>query len=416
MELSCLRRHTAAPVIGVIGEAAGVSTAGAPRRRALSLVAAAGLGLLASGGARAAAPICDAINALSVIGMDTSSGRMLFAVSPLGGQGAAWVVELDGAGRNAHAYPEAAGRRYSGSVGPGPILAVEECGSNCVQPVRWHEGTWQPLGEPLTLPAATTLAATYDGTGAPWFVAHGAATTEGQMRAWAFRLEGHEWRAHGALDVTAVGQPQTLPAPQRKDGVTSGTGLFSASDAPVTWLGGLPELPAERRGQVLALTGSAAAYLSADGVVYLSSDGGKKWRRSTWTPWSGDTVGMWRQGSDYGVDLPFGDARGGLQLVWFDRRNPAEEKVLLTRLNPNGDWVLLGDAAVDVLSKNGQHLPATQILIPQADSWILLSGCAATAEGSGLVLRSFGGGQLSAPRFVPFQLYTKPAASAPPPP
>jgi hypothetical protein len=380
---------------------------------ALALAAAA---LPAARVARAATPLCDATTALTPIGMDTSSGQMLFAVAPPSADGPAWIVELDGAGGAAHGYPAGAGSRFGGSVGPGPILAVETCGSNCLQPVRWREGGWQRLGEPLTAPSATTLASTYDGTGTPWFVAHGASAAEGQVRAWAFRLEGGEWRARGNLEVAAVGQPQGLPAPQRKDGIVTGTGLFSASAPPASWLAGLPGLPAEKRGQVLPLAGAGAAYVSADGVLYLSSDGGKKWRRSTWTPWgAGDTVGIWRQGHDYSLDLPFGDPRGRLQLAWFDRRNPAEERIVLSRLEPGGDWALLGEAPADVRSRNGQHLPVTQVLLGQADTWVLLSGCAATAEGSGLVLRTAAGGKVSEPRFVPIQLDARPAGGPPPP-
>jgi hypothetical protein len=47
-------------------------------------------------------------------------------------------------------------------------------------------------------------------------------------------------------------------------------------------------------------------------------------------------------------------------------------------------------------------MPVTQILVPKGNSWILLSGCAATANGSGLVLRHFDGKEISPPRFVPF--------------
>jgi hypothetical protein len=192
--------------------------------------------------------------------------------------------------------------------------------------------------------------------------------------------------------------------------VVSGTGLFAASGPPSTWVGGLPGVAANRRGQLLALAGSSVAYISADGVAYLSADSGKTWRRSTWTPWGSDTTGMWRQGSDYGIDLPLSDHRGALQLVWFDRRSPNAEQVVLTRLGIDGQWMELGQAPVDVTSLSGEHLPVTQVLIPRRDTWILLSGCAMSAGGSGLVLRSFDQGHLSEARFVPIHIVAAGAA------
>ncbi|HVT18690.1 MAG TPA: hypothetical protein VHQ90_21225 [Thermoanaerobaculia bacterium] len=375
-------------------------------RAALALVAA-----LASPSSPAPVPICDATTAVTLIGMDTDSGRMLFSVPAARQGGPAWVVELDGAASLARAHPDPMAGRFGGSVGPGPILAAVPCGSGCVQAIRWSDGTWEPVGDPLAVPTASTLAATYDNAGGAWLLVHAAGDQAGQVKAWGFRLEDRQWKAKGGIATAAVGQPQALPAPQRRDGVVSGTALFSASGRPSTWVTGLPDLPPNRRGQVLALTGTSAAYVSADGVVYLSADSGKGWRRSTWTPWGSDTVGMWRQGSDYGVDLPFGDHRGSLQLVWFDRRNPAEERVLLARLEQDGRWLLVAEAASEVRSKNGDRLPVSQVLVPRRDTWVLLSGCAATAGGSGLVLRVAARSEVSAPRFLPIAL----AAKAPPP-
>jgi hypothetical protein len=346
--------------------------------------------------------ICDGASPVTLIGMDTASGLMLFTVPAVAPGGPAWLIELDGAGREARAWPDRREGRFSGSIGPGPVLAAEPCGRDCLQPVRWEAHAWHPVGEPLTVPAATTLASTYDAAGGAWFVAHGAGGRDGLFKAWAFHLEGRNWKARGGYDVTAVGQPQVLPAPQRRDGVVSGTGLFSASGPPSAWVAGLPDLPLNRRGQLLAISGSTAAYVSADGVVYLSDDQGKSWRRSTWTPWGGDTTGMWRQGTEYGVDLPLSDHRGALQLAWYDRRNPADEKILLTRLAPGGSWAKLAEAPTAVRTKSGESLPVSQILVPQATAWILLSGCAATAGGSGFVLRSYDGAEITAPRFVPF--------------
>ena len=292
-------------------------------------------------------------------------------------------------------------------MGPGPVVAAQPCGPSCLQPVRWQDGVWEPLGESLPAPTASTVAPTYDLSGAPWFLVFGSAgtkaeTTAGQQKVWAFRLEGREWQSRGSMTVAAVGQPAALPAPQRKDGVLAGTGLFSVSGLPQTWVSGLPGVPAERRGQLIALTGTSAAYVSGDGVAYLSEDSGKTWRRSTWTPWgSTGTTGIWRQGKDYWVDFPFGDHRGSLRLVWFDRRRPAEEVVVLTRLTSAG-WTRVIEVPGEVKTKS-ERLPVTQVLVPQGDTWILLSGCAATAQGSGLVLRVFDGTSLSEAKLVPLQ-------------
>ncbi|HEX9942779.1 MAG TPA: hypothetical protein VGG03_12225 [Thermoanaerobaculia bacterium] len=359
---------------------------------------------LAAAPAVAAPPICDGSTVLTLVGMDTSTGRMLFSV-PLNDGKSFWLVELDGEGREARAWPDDPKGRFSGSVGPGPVLAARPCGPSCLQPVRWQDGSWEPLGESLAAPTASTAAPTYDQTGAPWFLLYGPGSAAGQEKAWAFRLIGREWRNRGSIPVAAVGQPPALPAPQRKDGVLSGTGLFSASGPPQTWVSGLPGVPAERRGQLIALTGTSAAYVSGDGVVYLSANSGKTWRRSTWTPWGATgTTGIWRQGKDYWVDFPFGDHRGSLRLVWFDRRRSAAEVIVLTRLTQSGAWVRLAEVPGEVKTKSGERLPVAQVLVPQGDTWIFLSGCAATAKGSGLVLRVFDGKSVSEARFVPLQI------------
>jgi hypothetical protein len=385
--------------------------------------------------------ICDSTAPLTAIGMDTQSGLVLFAVGGSGGAAGSWIVALEtaspadavtandsgtGGATNAttafpalraQAYPERTGARFGGSVGPGPVLALQPCGPECLQPVRFGHGEWPPLGEPVTVPSASTAALTYDASGAPWLVAHAAANQEGLVQAFSYRFEASAWKSHGGLAVTALSQPQAVPAPQRRDGVISGTGLFSASGPPTTWVAGLPGVPPARRGQLLALPGTDAAYLAADGVAYLSADSGKTWRRSTWTPWGGgDTTGIWRQGTDYGIDLPFGDHRGQLQLVWFDRRSPAAERMVLTRLGAGGVFTELAAAPTDVTTRNGDHLPVTQVLIPTNETWLLLSGCAATATGSGLVLRTFEKNQLSEPRFIPIVVEAKVPSEPKPPP
>ena len=369
---------------------------------AILLVLALGISPMAATAA-ATPTICDGTTVLTLIGMDTATGRTLFSV-PSSDNKTFWIIELDGDGRAARAWPDEPKGRFSGSVGPGPVIAAQPCGPSCLQPVRWQEGAWEPLGESLPAPTASTVAPTYDLSGAPWFLIFGSAATTagtaGQQKAWAFRLEGREWENRGSITVAAVGQPAALPAPQRKDGVLAGTGLFSVSGLPQTWVTGLPGVPAERRGQLIALTGTSAAYVSGDGVVYLSEDSGKSWRRSTWTPWgSTGTTGIWRQGKDYWVDFPFGDHRGSLRLVWFDQRRPSQETLILTRLTPTG-WARIIEAPSEVKTKS-EKLPVTQVLVPQGDTWILLSGCAATAQGSGLVLRVYDGKNLSEAKLVP---------------
>jgi hypothetical protein len=345
-------------------------------------------------------PICDGTSALTPIGTDTDSGRVLLSVPPLAGEHQGWIVEL-GMDGTATAYPDPGDGRFGGSAGPGPVVAVRPCGNACLQPIRWKAGAWEPLGEPLSTPTVITAAATYDLMGTPWLVVHGKGKEEGVVRAWAYRLEERDWKSKGSLEVTAVGDLQALPSPQRRDGVLSGTGLFTASGSPEVWVQGLPDLPPARRGAVVGLAGSAAAYLSADGAVYLSGDSGKSWRRSTWTPWGAGTTGIWRQGKDYWIDLPLGDRRGPLELAWFDRRTPDQESIFLTRLTPAGAWTVLSQAKSEIRTKNDDRLAVSHVLAPREGALVLLSGCAATAGGSGLVVRSYEKGTLSEARFVP---------------
>jgi hypothetical protein len=371
----------------------------------LALVVLCVLCILAAPAQAAAPAICDQNTPLTLVGIDTTSGNMLFSVPPIsGGTGTGWLVEIDPAGHAARAYPDPPKGLFSGSVGPGPVLAAIPCGENCVQPMQWNHGTWQPVGEPLRTPTASNLAPTYDESGAPWFILQRAAGQAGRTPVWAFRMKDREWTGRGPIDVMAVGQPAALPAPQRKDGILVGTGLFSSSGSPENWVAAVPTLPEQRRGQLVALTGTSAAYLSADGVVYLSDDAGKKWRRSTWTPWGAtEVVGSWLQGKDYWVDLAYGNHLGGLRLVWYDRRVSSQgERILLTRLTPGGDWKVLAEAPSEIRSKNGDVLTIAQVLVPKGDLWLLLSGCAATAQGSGVVVRVFDGKALSEPRLVLF--------------
>ncbi len=372
----------------------------APRAAALALFVAASAPALA-----APLKVCDSGTPIEPIGLDTKAGVVLLSLPPLG-EGPGWIVELPAEGRAARAYPDAGGGRFGISVGPGPVLAAIPCGPSCLQPVQWSGGAWKPLGEPFTAPAASTHAATWDATGHAWFVLHGRRQEGGRVTAWAFRLEeaGRAWEPKGSLVVAAAGNPQVLPAPQRKDGVLSGTGLFAASARPADWLTGIPELPAARRGQVLPLGGGAAAYLSGDGAVYVSRDAGKTWRRSLWTPWGTARVTeSWRQGSDFWVDLPLAAPGDALPLAWFDRRVPSEERLYLAELDPAGTWRVVAQGPSPVKTRGEETLAVSHVVAPRPGSWLVLSGCVATAQGSGLVVRTAGPAGLSAPRLVPLE-------------
>ena len=56
-------------------------------------------------------------------------------------------------------------------MGPGPVLAAAPCGE--ILPAAGALAArvaWEPVGEPLRTPAATTLTSTYDLSGAAWFL------------------------------------------------------------------------------------------------------------------------------------------------------------------------------------------------------------------------------------------------------
>jgi len=358
--------------------------------------------------------ICDASAALTVIGVDTASGQTLLSLRPAESAGrklAGWVIELDATADRARAFADPATGRFGGSVGPGPVVAAQPCSGSCLQPVRWSDGAFRPLGEPLTAPAGATSAATYDASGAPWFVLLANLASDSplknvassDLRAWGWRYDG-EWRERGNQVVSAVGDLPAAPAPGQADGIVVGTGRFRAGAPPALWAAGLPALPAERRGQLLALSERDAAYLAADGAVYASTDSGASWKRSTWTPWGPSTAGPWHQGTDYWVDLPLGLRRGSLQLAWFDRRVPSNERLILARRDPDGSWVVQAEAPSAIRTKDGANLPVSHVLLPKEGRWLLLSGCVATKEGSGLVLRTFDGHTLSEPRYLAIEV------------
>lgn len=385
----------------------GLSPAGsrAGRRTAAALLA---LALAGGGALRAETPVCGATATLTPIGIDTSAGLALLSLAG-GGEGEKrWIIEIGELGADsssAQAYPDTVAGRYSGSVGKGKILSVAPCGASCLQVLRWDQGRWQSLGEPLSAPASSSASATYDGAGAPWLLLQQRGETPDSTRVLAYRLEHGDWMHRGSMVATGVGEPGGHAVAEQPDAVTLGSALLSASGPAKSWLEGLPAVPPDRRGALIRLGAADAAYLAADAVLYRTTDGGKRWQRSTWAPGGREgLVGSWRQGLDFSVDVPYGAQGATLDLVWFDRRGSKEERLYLTRLNPPDRWETLADLPAEVKTKGPEPFPVTHVLKPGNDRWLILFGCAATAEGSGLIVRILTGKELSAARFVPLRV------------
>jgi len=380
--------------------------------------------LAAASPAAAATFACDERTPFAILGVDTLEGRVLLGAEGAG-NGGGWIVEAaprtdlaaGGEARESALYhPAPAVRPYAGSLGPGPVFALTDCGRSCLQAVRWEGGAWVPLGEPLLTPRTATVHTTYDSGGTPWVVlqreaeARSGLRGESAVEAWAYRLEGREWRPAGALTVYASSASEAVPAPGREDAIVSGSGLFAAGEAPSTWLRGLPKIGSERRGVLIPVGRQGAAYVTADGGLFLSTDAGASWSRSRWSPWGRTETRIWSPGQDYELDVPAGDRRGPLALVWFDRRYPDRQRVLLTEWSPPSDFRLLSELAPEVSTLNDQQLPFTELVILRPGAWALLTGCVNTANGPGLVLRTYGRQGLSRPRFLPL------GPGLPPPP
>lgn len=383
------------------------STETSPRRptRSAAAAALATLVLLAAAppaGAQPARPVrfaCSQATSLVLLGMDTSEGRLLFraAGGPAGDRG--WLVELaaDAAGARVHSAGD--GTPYGGSIGPGPVFAFSDCGPTCLQAVRWNGGEWEPFGERMTAPQAATVHATYDASGVPWAVLMAVESHAEGATAWAYRLDGREWQAAGSHHVLAAGSAEAVPDPGHAGAVLSGTGRFAPGAAPAAWLAALPRLPAERSG-VLVPAPPGAAYVSSDGELFLSADGAS-WVRTRWTPWGRMPTRIWTPGRDFVVDLPASDHRQAVSVVWFDRRRAGEERLVLTEWSPANDWRVLADLAPQVTTSNGDALDYADFFVVTPGRWLLTTGCVHTANGSGLVVRTYGPEGLSAPRFVP---------------
>ena len=120
-------------------------------------------------GGEALAVAVDGDHAFVVTGLN---GLMVVEVSdPTAPEIAGWIVELDALGGVARLYPDwREQRRFGGSVGPGPVLVLARCGSDCLQVMGWRDGAWHEIGEPLAAASSATAYPTRDGDGVPWVV------------------------------------------------------------------------------------------------------------------------------------------------------------------------------------------------------------------------------------------------------
>ncbi|MEM7052380.1 MAG: hypothetical protein AAF604_22130 [Acidobacteriota bacterium] len=344
--------------------------------------------------AAAQAPSCDRHSSLTPFALDTRSGRALLSVSA--GDGRRGLIDL--AGDAASGRLHAADERpvFAGSVGPGEPFGVERCGRECLQPVRWQEGRWSPLGEALTIPRRATVATTWDLSGSAWLVA-----LEGDpATARAFRLVAREWQPMGQRPVLLDRPEAAYPDAADRQGVLFGGLRFSAGADPATTLSGLPRGAA---GELLPAGGDDHRILLDErGRVFRSADAGRRWELSRWTPWGVQQTRTWEPGRDYQTVRPTGDGQGALALAWFDRRNRDQPRLYLTTWDSESGWRTLADLPPEISTLDGQVLAYDYLLRPTAERWLLLTGCVHTTASSQLSLRILDdGGELSGPRLVP---------------
>ncbi len=327
-----------------------------------------------STGEQVAASGCDAAGGLGLLGFDTASGRVLLVPSSPG-PGALGVIEIDLTKRQARALGlRDAQPLFSGSAGPGPIVALSRSGEGHVQAQVWKGATFEPLGDPLAVPPTATLFTTYDRGGSPWIVTHRAATGR-WSEASAYRWEKGQWQSKGRHLVQGALAWGVLPAAVPSDAVITGSGLFSANQPAITWIRGFPTLPAGKEGEVAPVGASGAAYFAADGAVYTSPDLGNSWQGSRFRPWGRERSEIWSYGSDYSLDVPLGTLGEPLPLAWFDRRGERDGRIFLTEVSAAGEWKVRGDLSTEVSVEGGEPVELVHLLHKDGGTWILLSDC-----------------------------------------
>jgi hypothetical protein len=357
---------------------------------------------------------CDSTTALTLVGLDTEAERALFALPQEEGS-AGWLIDADFKARKARAWPEPVPTtRFAGSSGPGAVLAATRCGDQCVQVLRFRDGVWQPIGEPMLASDLTTLHLTWDREGAPWAVLHTASGEKAKRRvvATAYRLRGGDWQSEGAVEVRAIGTPGAVPAPPGEEGITSGDALFAAGGKPRQWLATLPAIPDAASGQIVWLGGEAALYAGPDGKLRRTADGGATWQELRWQPWSGGEGDLsWRPGRDYWIELPDGERAPPPAAIWTDRRVRDKEKLFLAGQTGAGWGTLLGTPQ-GTLTDGGQRLPYNHLFRFAGERWVHATGCVARQGGAALAIRRFAGGTLADPDLVEVEVEVEVEAEA----
>lgn len=359
-------------------------------RRRLGSVSGVLLALCALAGGAVAADldlreVCDPYTALTLIGFDTAEGVALFAMPSRQEEIPGWIVELRAMDGVARLYPDWRDqRRFGGSVGPGPVLVLGRCGSDCLQVMSWRDGAWHEVAEPLAAASSAIAYPTRDGDGAPWVVLHRPTDEAGVVVAEAYRLIGGRWVPQGSLPVAAVGSPAVRPA--ENGGVRTGSGEFLAELPPSSWVAGLPGLPARDRGQLVPLPAGEVAYLARDARLYLSPDGGAGWAINQWLPWGGDASAPAAQPT-WSVDLPVTDHAAPLSVAWFDNRGSGVSVLHLSERPAGGPWRVV--ASLSASERIGEEEIGYSHLLRLANGrWLLLAGCEVIDRGCALRMRT----------------------------
>jgi hypothetical protein len=364
-------------------------------------------GLLAS----AAAPLhaafrCDSNTALTPIGVDTQAQHVLFALPPRSGAAGPerWVLDVDLARGVARASLPVTGESgeapFAGSTGPGPVLAAVRCGAKCLQVVRFRDGAWHRLGEPLLASDASTVHLTWDRAGAAWAVLH-AIDKSGGVAATAYRLDGADWASKGAALVRAVGNPGAAPAPAGEQGITSGDVVFASAGKPRRFVSALPKLVGAASGQLVWLGGGSAVHLGSDGLLRTTADGGTSWQAVHWQPMTpGQGALAFRPGVDYWIELPDGERTAPLAAVWNDRRSAEGQLFFAVQDAAAGPWRVEVTTPQGILTKAGERLPYNHVFRFAGDRWALVTGCVARQDGADLAIRRVADGKLGPPELL----------------